>query len=102
MKKVKNEKKEVPATKEMNDENILNDILSGEKCISNNYSIAIDEMSNMALYKKIMDIFKDTKNAARMAFNLSFKKGWYVLEEAETKKIDEAYTKAKDQVKELS
>lgn len=100
--KIENEKTPVSETKEMNDSDILNDILSSEKNISNNYSYAIDEMSNKALFKKIMNIFDDTKKAAREAFEMAFKKGWYSLEEAEETKITEAYDNANKQVKELS
>ena len=52
MSKIGNEKVEVSSTKEMNDLDILNDIMQSEKNNSNNYSIAIDEMSNKVLYKK--------------------------------------------------
>ena len=102
MKKVENKKTPTSKVKSMNDEDILNDILSNEKSMSNNYGYAIDEMSNKVLFKKIMDIFKDTKNAARNAFELSFEKGWYTLEKAEKNKIKQAYDKANKQVKELN
>jgi spore coat protein CotF len=102
MKKVENEKVQVPETKDMNDSDILNDVLSSEKNMSNNYSYAIDEMSNKTLFKKIMKIFDDTKSAARDAFELSFKKGWYSLEKADETKITQAYDKANQQVKELN
>jgi spore coat protein CotF len=102
MKKVENEKVEVPQTKDMNDSDILNDVLTSEKNMSNNYSYAIDEMSNKVLYKKIMKIFEDTKNMARESFELSFKKGWYTLEKADENKITQAYDKANQQINELS
>lgn len=102
MKKVKNEKTPVSNTNDMSDEDILNDILNSEKNMSNNYSYAIDEMSNKTLFKKIMNIFKDTKNAARSTFELSFEKGWYTLEEADEDKINQTYTKANEQKSELN
>ena len=52
MAKIENKKKEVSKGKEMNDKDILNDILEYEKNMSNNYSIALNEMSNKVLYKK--------------------------------------------------
>ena len=101
MKKVENKKSIALQIKNMNDSDILNDILNNEKNMSNNYSYAIDEMSNKTLFKKIMNIFKDTKDAARNTFELSFKKGWYSLETADKNKIKQAYDKANKQIKEL-
>lgn len=101
-KKVECEKQEVSATKEMNDKDILNDILLCLKNVSNNYSIAMDEMSNKKLYKEIHSIFNETKDAAREAFDLAFSKGWYSLENADESKISQAYEKANKQTKELA
>lgn len=92
---------EVPTNKEMNDKDILNDILLTLKDVSNNYSLAIDEMSNKELYKEIYEIFNETKAAARAAFELAFSKGWYTLELAQTSKIKEASQKFKKAKKEL-
>ena len=56
----------------LTEEDILNDVMLCEKNISNNYSIAINEMSNSKLYKKVMSIFEDTKELARDIFNLMY------------------------------
>ena len=58
MAKVQNQKSQVVSSKEMNEMDYLNDVLQCEKNISNNYSIAIDEMSNKILFKKVFSIFK--------------------------------------------
>ena len=100
-KKVECKQKETPSTKEMNDKDILNDILLCLKNTSNNYSLAIDEMSNKILYKEIYKIFNETKAKAREAYELAFSNGWYSLEKAETTKINEAITKMTKQKKEL-
>ena len=92
---------EVPSTKEMTDKDILNDVLLSLKNVSNNYSIAIDEMSNQELFKEIYQIFNETKTKAREAYELAFSNGWYTLEKAETTKIDEAYNKMNKSKKEL-
>ena len=55
MAKIQNEKVEVNSTKEMNDKDLLNDILQCEKNESNNYSCALNEMSNKVLYKKVLN-----------------------------------------------
>lgn len=101
MSKIQNEKVEVPTNKDMNDMDILNDIMQCEKNESNNYSIAIDEMSNKVLYKKIFSIFKDTKGLAREAYNIAFTNGWYSLETAQEEKITKALDEAKKQYKEI-
>ena len=100
-KKVECPMTQTPSTKELNDKDILNDILLSLKNASNNYSIAIDEMSNRMLFKEVFKIFDETKTKAREAYELAFSNGWYVLEKAETTKIDEAYNKMNKSKKEL-
>ena len=92
---------QTPTTKDMNDKDILNDILFCLKNVSNNYSVAIDEMSNKYLYKEIYKIFNETKQKAREAYELAFSNGWYTLEKAESQKINDAVTKMTKQKKEL-
>ena len=86
---IKNSKKEVPTGIEMNDRDYLNVILELEKNMSNNYSIAINEASNDYLYEDYLALFEDTKDAAREAYNLMFKNGWYTLEEADEQKVND-------------
>lgn len=100
-KKIECKMTEVSSTKEMNDKDVLNDVLLTLKNVSNNYSIAIDEMSNKYLYKEVFKIFNDTKNKAREAYELAFNNGWYSLEEAEEQKINQALTKMNKSKKEL-
>lgn len=101
MAKVQNQKSQVVSSKEMNEMDYLNDVLQCEKNISNNYSIAIDEMSNKVLFKKVFSIFKDTKGLARKAYDLAFQKGWYSLETAEEVKIKKELNSMKNLYKEL-
>ncbi|MBQ3142305.1 MAG: spore coat protein [Bacilli bacterium] len=101
MKKIKNEKTEVTKNKKINDEDILNEILMNEKNMSNNYSIALDEMSNNNLFKEVMKLFNSSKNLAREAYNLAFKNGWYILTTADEKEITSAYDKNSKRLKEL-
>ncbi len=61
MAKVQNQKSQVVSSKEMNEMDYLNDVLQCEKNISNNYSIAIDEMSNKVLFKKFFLYLKILK-----------------------------------------
>lgn len=86
--KVQNPKTEVPETIELNDCDYLNEVLSCEKNMSVNLSIALNEASNRDLFNEIYTIFEDVKIAQRDLYNMAFKKGWYSLEKAEIQKIN--------------
>ncbi len=101
MSKIQNEKIEVDNTDKLNDLDLLNDILESEKNTSNNYSIALNEMSNNKLYKEVFELFKETKELAREAYNIAFKNGWYTLETAEETKISKALKEAEKRLKEI-
>ena len=75
----------------MNDENYLNDILETEKNMSVNFTYALNDASNETLFNEIYEMFKQIKEAQRNLFELSFRKGFYTLEKAETNKINEEY-----------
>lgn len=89
--KVQNPKIELDSSIEMNDENYLNDILEAEKNMSVNFTYALNEASNETLFNEIYEMFKQIKEAQRNLFELSFRKGFYTLEKAETNKINEEY-----------
>lgn len=101
MTKVKNDMVEVPKTKDMNDENYLNDVLADEKNMSNNYSTVLNEMSNNKLFKEVYDLFSESKLLAREAFELAFKNGWYELTKASESDISTAYEKNSKKIKEI-
>ena len=89
--KVQNPKIELDSSIEMNDENYLNDILETEKNMSVNFTYALNEASNETLFNEIYEMFKQIKEPQRNLFELSFRKGFYTLEKAETNKINEEY-----------
>lgn len=91
--KISNPKKEVNETIEMNDKDYLSDVLETLKNMSNNLSIAINEMSNDYLYEVMFEIFTTVKDEARDAYNIMFEDGWYTLEKAESNKINESVNK---------
>ena len=99
--KVGNPQVEVPQTVAMNDQNYLNDLLECLKNLVNNYSYALNEMSNRELYDRIKPIFDEVSNLQRRFFDYSFQRGWYQLESAEGTKITEAYQKFSGQVSEM-
>lgn len=101
MQKIKNIETELPKNREMNDQNYLSDILETEKNVSNNYSVALNEMSNVILYKEIMNLFIVSKNLAREIFDLEFKLGWYELTKSDEDEITSTYDKMFEKLKEL-
>lgn len=102
MEEIKNEKTPTTHGRCMSEEDILNEILLTEKMLSNNYSIAVNEMSNKILYKKILKILTDTKNITRELFNLAFEKGWYTLSTQSETTIENTLTQYSGKLKELS
>ncbi len=96
-----NQKVEVPQTIDMNDKDYLNDLLECLKNMVNNYSYALNELSNRELYDKIKPIFDKTSNLQRLFFDYAFQRGWYELERAEGQKITEAYQKYNGQLNEM-
>ncbi len=101
MSKVNNEKQKIENPEQFNDLDILQDLLNDEKNISNNLSIALNEMSNVSLYDNIFSFLEDSKDTARVLFDLMFKKGWYTIETATKTKIEEEKTKMEQKLKEL-
>jgi len=100
--KICNQKTEVSTTKEMNDENYLNSILECLKNITNNYSIALNEMSNETLYQRLFNLFKEAQDMQREVYELAFRKGWYTLEKAESSKIMQTYNQMESKLQEFS
>ncbi len=98
---VQNQEQTITKDKEMNDCDYLNDILTTEKNMSNNYSIALNEASNDTLYTELFNVFQETQDCERDLFNLLFKKGWYTIEKAEATKITEALNEHEPKLNEL-
>lgn len=99
--KVSNPKVEVPSTINMNDRDYTDNLLEELKNMSNNYSIALNEMSCDKLYEIIFEQFEDTKDMAREVYNAMFERGWYSLEKAEATKIKQAYNEYSAKLGEL-
>jgi len=90
---LKNNKTAVKKGKKMNDEDILNDILISMKHLVSSYAIALNEASNKNIYKLFNSLLNNSSKLQAELFDLSFKKGWYTIETADNKKIDNAYNK---------
>ena len=98
---ISNPQQEVEITKEMNDENYLNAELECMKNMSNNFNVALNEMSNEFLYQKVYPMFENIRKMQRELFELAFRKGWYTLEKVEDEKITKTINKLEQKIQEL-
>ena len=90
--KITNPKTETPTGIEMNDKDYITCLLTALKEMSKNYCQAMTEASNEHLYKSYLSIFNEISKLQRETYELMFRKGWYILEKAETQKIDQKYS----------
>lgn len=100
--KICNPKTEVPSGTSLNDKDYLNSSLSLLKEMEKNYVVALTEASNESLFGKYDEVFKEIKNMQREVFELAFRKGWYALEKADSKKICEKHDMLNKEFEDLS
>lgn len=86
--KISNAKTEIPNGIELNDKDYINCLLSSLKEMIKNYSYALTEASNENLYNNYKEMFDRYIKLQREVYELMFRNGWYCLEKAEMKKID--------------
>lgn len=86
--KVNNTKTKVPTGMKLNEKDYMNSLLSSLKDIEKNYTVALTEASNEKLYNEFKKMFDKFAELQREVYEAMFKKGWYVLETVETKKIN--------------
>lgn len=101
-KKIKNEETKIKRDKNINDSDILNDTLLSIKFLVDNFAIGLNEASNKWIYEHFKKAFDELSTAQQNLFQLSFEKGWYILEEADKTKINEAIKQNGKKIKELN
>ena len=99
---ISNPKQEVSSGIMMNDKDYIIDILSSLKCMVKDYAVVLTEASNEVLHGKYLDMFSNFDNLQRNAYELMFRKGWYVLEKAENNKITQKYDLLNQELTDLS
>lgn len=99
--KASNPKEKVDNTKELNNLDYITDISETTKNMVNNYSYALNEVSNDTFYKIYLKIFEEVSYIQREIFLLMFKKGWYTLESVAKQKINTAYNKYSTQIEQI-
>ncbi len=100
--KISNPKVEVPKGSNLNDKDYINDLLSCLKDMEKNLTTAKTEASNEILYGKYKDMCEDISSLQRQTYELSFRKGWYTLEEAEKEKIEQKYQMLNTELQDLN
>lgn len=77
----------------MTEQEILSDLLMGEKKMSSNYDTFASECVNTQLRDRFMQIFTQGHKAQTELFNAAKSKGWYQVEQAPASKVDTAFQK---------
>ena len=99
---IKNPKTQVSSGINLNDKDYMNSLLSTLKEIVKNYAVALTESSNEILFRQYKEMFDSYANLQREVFELMFRKGWYVLEQAEQQKINKKYETLSQEFTELN
>ena len=88
---IKNPKTEVSKGMGLNEKDYLTSLLTSLKNMEKNYCIAMTEASCEELYQKYLETFLNISATQREVYELMFLNGWYVLEKAESNKIQDKY-----------
>lgn len=88
---IKNPKTEVSKGMNLNEKDYLTSLLTSLKNMEKNYCIAMTEASCEELYQKHLETFLNISAMQREVYELMFLNGWYVLEKAESNKIQDKY-----------
>lgn len=77
----------------MTEQEILSDLLMGEKKMSSNYDTFASECVNTQLRDRFVQIFTQGHKTQTELFNAAKSKGWYQVEQAPASKVDTAFQK---------
>ena len=86
-----NPKTEVEKGLVLTDKDYLESMLTVCKDLEKNLVVAMTEASHEEYYQKIYDMFNEVSKLQREAYELSFKKGWFILEKEDDEKIKQKY-----------
>lgn len=73
----------------------LLDVLETEKNITDNLAIALNEASNMKLYKTFLKMFENVSLESKKLFQIANDLGFYQIEYAPKTKVEKAIKKIK-------
>ena len=86
-----NPKVETPKGMTLNDKDYISSLLSTLKQLVKNYAVSLTEASCEELYEEYKEMFDTYSSLQREVYELMFRKGWYVLEQADANKISSKY-----------
>ena len=77
----------------MTDKEIMEDILSSQKFVSDVYNTFTNECVNQQLRTDFLNILREEHNIQQSVYDQMKTRGWYSPAQAEQQKISAAYTK---------
>ena len=77
----------------MTDKEIMEDILSSQKLVTNTYNTYSNECVNQQLRMDFLNILREEHNIQQSVYDQMKMRGWYSTEQAEQQKVSAAYTK---------
>ena len=77
-------------TQGMTDRDRLQDMLSSEKFLANNWSVSGSEMVQQELFQDTMQFLNEVHGAHRQLFQVMNQKGWYQIDQADQQQISQA------------
>ena len=77
----------------MNDQERLTDFLCSEKKMTANYDSFASECVNVPLRDAFLKLLNSGHTTQTDLFKLAQSKGWYQVEQADSSKVSQAYTK---------
>ena len=75
------------------DKEIMEDVLSSQKLITDTYNTFTNECVSQQLRTDFMNILREEHNIQQSVFDQMKTRGWYAPEHAEKQKVSTAYTK---------
>ena len=89
--KIKNPQMQVAKGTALNEKDYITTLMSNLKELTKNYAVALTEASNEVLYQEYKKMFDQYSSLQREVYEIMFRKGFYVLEQAEEQKVMEKY-----------
>ena len=89
---ISNPEVQVPTGINLNDKDYITALLTTLKDMEKNYTIAMTEASCESLYQQHLETFLRIADLQRETYELMFQMGWYILEKADQKKIQDKYS----------
>ena len=75
------------------DKEIMEDILSSQKFVTDTYNTFVNECVNQQLRTDFLNILREEHNIQHSVYDQMQMRGWYSTEQAEQQKVSAAYTK---------